>query len=167
MDRKAYRLTAVAIMLMASIGLAGCGGGASTSACRAVMTAAMARAMSGKTLPAGREPAACKGLSTAELEKIVGQVMQSALPSAFASAFASTPPASAPTVSYPDRIRTLLPELPLWAISDSKLNRLRSSICGAESRGATVAQVEQVLDRKGGAGFTAAEAKVLVTQADC
>jgi hypothetical protein len=123
------------------------------------MTVAMARAMAGKTLPAGREPAACRGLSKAELEKILGQVIQSALASAIASAFANTAPWAS---SYADRVRARLPELAI--ASDSEVNGLRKSLCRALSAGGTRAQARRIIMRS---GFTASESAVLVSYADC
>lgn len=63
-----------------SVALTACGGsGPSESACKAAMKADYATAIANPAASAATEPSACKGLPTATLQKLAGEVMDESL----------------------------------------------------------------------------------------
>jgi predicted small lipoprotein YifL len=67
-------IRAVAAAAVLAVLIAGCGGsGPDKAACKAALKAEYAAALANGTQ--GTEPAACKGLSDAELQKLAGEVL--------------------------------------------------------------------------------------------
>jgi predicted small lipoprotein YifL len=74
MIRSALAVAGAAVL----VSLAACGGSspaASPQACKAAMRHDFARALSRPNGPPAKRPAACKGLSGAEVRKLAGQVL--------------------------------------------------------------------------------------------
>jgi outer membrane murein-binding lipoprotein Lpp len=69
--------TAAAAAALAAIALAGCSSGShpDEAACKAAMTSNYAYALEHPDAPQATEPAACKGLSKATLERLVAEIM--------------------------------------------------------------------------------------------
>lgn len=67
--------TACTILIFAVIVLAGCSSGPSVPACRAALLSDYRYALAHPHAPAPAAPAACHGLSQAQLRKIAGQIL--------------------------------------------------------------------------------------------
>lgn len=66
----------VAAAAVALVAVAGCGGtSASPKACKAAMRHELQHAFSNPSASPGTRPAACKGISDAELRKLAGQLL--------------------------------------------------------------------------------------------
>lgn len=73
------RLTILAVVGLGTLLLlVGCGGSGTTgnvAACKAAMTVQLANAIGNPSAPAGTKPAACNGLSDAQLQTLASQVL--------------------------------------------------------------------------------------------